>query len=310
MKLAVKEIRKFNRFYTSHLGLLNKHFLETSYSITEMRVLYEIGESKDMTAQYLKELLNLDKGYISRIINVFKKRELLERKKSLVDKRLYYLQLTKKGKELLAILQEKSDQQIEKFTEQFSKGEERMLVNSMRSIQTLLVTSYDNNNLAKEVSFREGLNPGDIGYLIYLHGILYAKESGYSSEFEGYVVKTFYEFLERYSPEHDRIWLAEYNSQIIGCIAILHHSTEQAQLRWFLTDPTFRGAGVGKKLLTFALDYCKESTYKNVFLLTTSIQKVAIEMYKKNGFIETESVKLMQWGKMMHEERFDLFLNE
>ena len=309
MKNTTKEIRSFNRFYTSHIGMLNQHFLESPYSLTEVRLLYEIGEHQSITAQNLSELLNIDKGYLSRILKLFLKDGIILKAKSKEDGRAYYIELTKKGELLLNDLQTKSDTQIHNFVQQLNSDEKDMLVNSMRTIKNLLVTNYDNKILAREVTFRQGLRPGDLGYLIYLHGILYSKESGYSLKFEGYIVKTFYDFLEHYDPQNDRIWLAEYNQQIIGCIAIVKHPKKEAQLRWFLTHPVFRGTGIGTKLLNTALDYCREKKYKNVYLLTTSVQQRAIAMYKKAGFVQTESIELHQWGKTMHEERFDLKLD-
>lgn len=305
---TINQIRSFNRFYTSHIGLLNQHFLESPYSLTEVRVLYEIGEHQSVTAQYLCDILYLDKGYMSRILNLFSKKEIISKIKSKDDGRAYHIVLTDTGKELLKELNNRSAGQILNFAQKLGSEEKNMLVNSMKTIQNLLSTNYDNHILAGEVTFREGLRPGDIGYLIYLHGILYSKESGYSLEFEGYVAKTFADFLGHYSPEHDRVWLAEYNQQIIGCIAIVHHGEKEGQLRWFLTHPVFRGTGIGKRLLKTAIDYCREKDYDNVFLLTTSIQQRAIGMYKKAGFIQTESVESDQWGKTLYEERFDLKL--
>jgi len=308
MEKMINQIRSFNRFYTSHIGLLNQNFLESPYSLTEVRVLYEIGEHKSVTAQYLCEILYLDKGYMSRILNFFLKNGTISKVKSESDGRVYNIVLTNTGEELLNELNNRSAGQIHSFMQRLGSEEKDMLVNSMKTIQNLLSTNYDNRILANEVSFREGLRSGDIGYLIYLHGILYSKESGYSLDFEGYVAKTFADFLSNYSPEHDRIWLAEYNQQIIGCIAIVHHSETEGQLRWFLTHPVFRGTGIGKRLLKTAIDYCREKDYDNVFLLTTSVQERAIGMYKKAGFVQTESVESDQWGKTLYEERFDLKL--
>ncbi|MND86777.1 Protease synthase and sporulation negative regulatory protein PAI 1 [compost metagenome] len=306
MEQIISNIRSFNRFYTSHIGLLNQQFLDSPYSLTEVRILYEIGAHGKITAQQICELLNLDKGYVSRLLNSFLKKGIIQKMKCEDDARSLIITLSEKGHQLLQELQTKSDKQIESFEKKLGTEEKSMLVNSMRTIQNLLSKDYNNGMLAKEVTFREGLQPGDIGYLIYLHGLLYARESGYSLQFEGYVAKTFYDFLGNYSAAHDRVWLAEYNQQIIGCIAIVHHDSEEAQLRWFLTHPIFRGTGIGKHLLNVALEYCREKKYSNIFLLTTNIQERAISMYKKAGFVQTNAIESTQWGKPLYEERFDL----
>ncbi len=308
MKREIEQIRSFNRFYTSHLGLLNEHILDGPYSLAEARILFEIGLRQPVASQELASLLGLDKGYLSKIIKMFSHDGVIDRTPSKTDSRVHHISLTEQGSVLLKELQGRSDKQIEVFVKKLSPDERGMLVNSMRSIQDLLSADYNNKVLSDQVVYREGLKPGDIGYLIYLHGVLYARESGYSQEFEGYVVKTFYEFLEHYDTSKDKIWLATYNEQIIGCIAILSKPANEAQLRWFLVHPVFRGTGIGKHLLTTALEHCKKEHFKNVYLLTTDVQQKAIAMYKKAGFQPTASIELEQWGKTMHEERYDLEL--
>nr|WP_321358117.1 helix-turn-helix domain-containing GNAT family N-acetyltransferase [uncultured Draconibacterium sp.] len=306
MNNYINEIRHFNRFYTSHLGILNNHFLESSYSLTEIRILYEIDEHKNVRAKELCQLLGLNKGYLSRILNRFSKEGIIIKIIPKEDKRTYHINLTANGKKLLNKLHALSNNQIGNFVKQLNDEEKTMLVDSMLTIEDLLSNSYSNQLLAQKVEYRQGLRPGDIGYLIYLHGTLYAKESGYSQDFEGYVAKTFYDFLETYSEEKDRVWLAEYNNRIIGCIAIVHRSESEAQLRWFLVHPVFRGTGIGKKLLNKAINYCRKMKYQNVFLTTTDIQQQAIKMYRKIGFMPTKSVAVEQWGNFFHEERYDL----
>lgn len=308
MKNEVEQIRSFNRFYTGHLGLLNEHILNGPYSLAEARILFEIGLRQPIASQELATLLGLDKGYLSRIIKMFGIDGVIERTPSRQDSRVQYISLTDEGSSLLNELQGKSDTQIEAFLKKLSPDETGMLVNSMRTIENLLSAEYNNQVLSHQVIYREGLKPGDVGYLIYLHGVLYARESGYSQEFEGYVVKTFYEFLEHYDAGKDKIWLATYNEQIIGCIAILSKPDNEAQLRWFLVHPVFRGTGVGKHLLAMALAHCKEQQFNNVYLLTTDVQQKAIAMYKKAGFQPSASIEMEQWGKTLREERYDLNL--
>ncbi|MVM33816.1 GNAT family N-acetyltransferase [Spirosoma sp. HMF4905] len=310
MEREIKQIRSFNRFYTSHLGLLNQHILQSSYSLAEIRVLYEIGQRHSLTAQELSDQLNLDKGYLSRIIKLLSNRGLLTKVASASDGRAYDIQLTEAGRALLDVLQAKSDEQIDQFLLQLSPSERAMVVNAMKTIEDLFSTNYTSQLLAQQVVYQEGLKPGDIGYLIYLHGVLYAQEEGYSQAFEGYVVKTFYDFLEHYNADKDKIWLALYHDQIIGCIAIQSRPNDEAQVRWFLVHPVFRGTGIGKKLLETALAYCTETAFRRVYLLTTDVQQKAISMYKKAGFALSTSIELNQWGQLLREERYDLIIGE
>lgn len=308
MKKNIHQIRRFNRFYTSHLGLLNNHFLESPYSLSEVRVLYEVGERDSVTAQQLSDLLNLDKGYLSRMIKDMMKNGLLAKVPSAVDGRAFYLKLTETGESLLVSLKEKQEGQINSFVARLNPDEQQLLVNSMSTIENLLSANYTNQLLSEQVVYEEGLKPGDIGYLIYLHGILYAQEEGYSDNFEAYVVKTFYDFLGQYDPEKDKVWLARYNGEIVGCIAVQSRPSNEAQIRWFLVRPIFRGTGIGKKLLETALSYCQQSSLDRVYLMTTDVQKKAIGMYKKVGFELAASAELKQWGQVLHEERYELVL--
>lgn len=303
---TILKIRSFNRFYASHIEILNQRYLESDYSLTEVRILYEIDQSKTVTAQKISEILSLDKGYLSRILKRFLKDNLIAKVSSTQDKRAFNIMLTESGNELMKSLTIKVDEKIKQKTDKMNFSEKDLLINSMHTVQHLL--SKD-QLVADDITYRNELNPGDIGYIIYLHGNIYAKESHFSKDFEKYVVKTFYDFFENYSPENDRIWLAEYNNKIVGCIAIQHQPENEAQLRWFLLDPAFRGLGIGKRLLADALNFCNERNYKNIFLLTTSTQNKALEMYKIAGFKLTESEELHQWGKTFQHERYDLKLD-
>ncbi|MFD2943453.1 bifunctional helix-turn-helix transcriptional regulator/GNAT family N-acetyltransferase [Flavobacterium notoginsengisoli] len=305
MNTPTSKIRSFNRFYTAHLDILNQHYLDSNYSLTEVRILYEISENKIITAQKLTEILNLDKGYLSRILKRFLKENLIIRVSSEIDKRAFNIKLSNSGNDLLSALNDKSEKLIENKIEKLNFTEKEMLVSSMQKVRNLLT---ENKIERDEISYRHNINPGDIGYIIYLHGYIYSNESNFSTDFEKYVIKTFYHFLENYSPENDRIWMAEYNNKIVGCIAIQHQPENEAQLRWFLLDPAFRGLGIGKKLLTDAVAFCREKKFKNVFLLTTNLQNKALEMYKLAGFELTSSEEIKEWGKTFNEERYDLKL--
>jgi len=161
---------------------------------------------------------------------------------------------------------------------------------------------------SKKWKIRHHLKPGDIGYLTYLHGIYYAKEYGYDQTFEAYVANGLAEFVQNFSPEKDRIWLAEINNQIIGSIAIVSASRREAQLRWFLVHPDYRGLGLGRELMKKALLFCKEHNYKTIFLWTTSELNVARHLYISAGFRKTEETTHEIWGKKITEERYDLNL--
>ena len=158
----------------------------------------------------------------------------------------------------------------------------------------------------KGIQLRSSLEPGDIGYITYLHGILYAKEYQWDHTFEGYVADSLAKFALSYDACKDRLWIAEMGNQIVGCIGIVGHSDSEAQLRWFLVHPTYRGQGLGHKLLNEAVQFCREHGFKSIFLWTVSDLEAATRLYQSAGFRKTEEKTHRIWGHTITEERYDM----
>ena len=161
--------------------------------------------------------------------------------------------------------------------------------------------------LPADVQIRTELKPGDIGYLAYLHGVLYANEYGWDYTFEAYVAGPLAEFA-RFHTGRDRIWIVENNGSVSGSIAIVEASTEQAQLRWFLLHPTLRGKGIGRHLMEAAVNFCRAGRYSMIFLWTTSNLTAAARLYDSFGFHITEETTHEMWGAMVTEQRYELNL--
>ena len=158
------------------------------------------------------------------------------------------------------------------------------------------------------ITLRTDLRSGDIGQIIYLHGSLYAQEYQWDMTFEGYVAESLSRFALAKDPHQDRLWIAEAGQQIAGCIGIVGHSGAEAQLRWFLVLPAYRGKGLGRRLISEAIQFCRERGFKSIFLWTTSDLKAAAHLYRSSGFQKTEGQTHLIWGKMVTEERYDLQL--
>lgn len=152
-------------------------------------------------------------------------------------------------------------------------------------------------------TLRHSLMPGDIGYLTYLHGTVYAREYGYDTTFEAYVASGLAEFVESFDPKKDRIWLVEAKHRIVGSIAIAGRPRRRAQLRWFFVHPAYRRQGMGRKLLKVALQFCKRK-YRTVFLWTTSELDTARHLYEYLGFKKTRKKEHLRWGRAITEERY------
>jgi ribosomal protein S18 acetylase RimI-like enzyme len=157
-------------------------------------------------------------------------------------------------------------------------------------------------------TIRRHLQPGDVGYLIYLHGVLYAKEHGFDHTFEAYVAAPLAEFIQSPDQERQRLWIAEVDENIVGAIAIVGVSEQKAQLRWLIVHPDSRGLGLGRTLVEKAIDFCRDRGYKSIILWTVSALTAAKRLYESVGFVKTEEETHKLWGTVVTEERYDLSL--
>lgn len=297
----VPEIRSFNRFYTNILGLLDKHILNSPYSLTEVRILLEINKMKECTANKLISKLSIDRGYMSRVLKRFEANGLIIKENSSADRRITILCLTEKGKQILSELEDRSSKQVEHLINHLSNSEQQKLVDSMKNIKNALLDGIC------PVTIRT-YEPQDLEYIINRHRELYDLEYGFGSEFSDYVEKYVLKFDEHHDESKENIWIAEAEGKPIGMIAIVSVDASTAQLRWFLIEPHMRGIGLGYKLMKTAVDFCREKNYKHVFLWTVSILEAARSLYKHFSFKLTESKANESWGEHLMEERWDLEL--
>jgi N-acetylglutamate synthase-like GNAT family acetyltransferase len=168
-------------------------------------------------------------------------------------------------------------------------------------------TMHDSNRVKENITLRTTLQPGDIGTIVYLHGILYAREYGFDHMFEAYVAGPLSEFAHSGS-EGERLWIAERDGQIVGCIAIVTASAEVAQLRWFLVHPDARGAGLGRRLLDAAVAFSREQGYQQIILWTVSALEAAAHLYRGGGFRKVEEKPAHEWGTDVVEEKYQMEL--
>ena len=161
-----------------------------------------------------------------------------------------------------------------------------------------------------DIMIRTELRSGDIGYVIYMHGKLYQEEYGYGISMESYIAGGLSEFYKNYDAVRDRVWVAEYESKIVGFLLLMHRENQAAQLRYFILDPDFRGIGLGKKLAGLYMDHLKEKGYRSSYLWTTNELFTAAHIYKKMGFSLTEEFDSTAFGKPLKEQRYDLVLTD
>ncbi len=305
LKTEVSLIRGFNRFYTNILGLIDQHILKSEFSLSEVRVLHEIEKTENCTSKILSDTLFMDMGYLSRIIKKFEKCGFLRKEQSASDGRAYNLYITDTGRERMTELNDASSKQIAQMLKPLPEIDRSFLVRHMTAIETLLTEGRSVR--PEDITVRTEIHPGDIGYITYLHGCLYQEEYGYSTAFERYVADSFVEFLNQYRADRDRLWCVEHHGSIVGCIGIVDRG-ERAQLRWFLTDPHYRGLGLGKRLLREAIQFAKEAGYQIIFLDTTNDLDTAISLYQKAGFTKCGEKPNDTWREGLLELEFEMKL--
>lgn len=299
---VITEIRGFNRFYTNILGLLNRKIIDSEYSLTEARILFEISKIGTCTANQLCLLLDIDRSYMSKIIHKFEKEQLISRHICSKDNRNIEIHMTDKGKSVFHELEKNANRQIEELISKLDPAEQEKLIHGIRNVKKYFSKATKNIKIR---SFRKE----DISYVIDRQLSLYESERQFTTDlWKNYLTQGVISLVERFDSEKDCIFILECDDSPSGCVAITHTADHTAQLRYFFLEPELRGLGAGTDLLNKALDFCREKNYSHVFLWTVSAQETARTLYKKAGFNITETSKNNSWGIPVLEEKWELDL--
>ncbi|MCB8822431.1 bifunctional helix-turn-helix transcriptional regulator/GNAT family N-acetyltransferase [Microvirga rosea] len=280
MDARIAAVRRFTRFYTRRLGVLREGLLDSPFSLTEARVLYELAHRDAPTATELCHELDLDPGYLSRILKRFEDLYLVRRVRSEQDGRQHHLVLTAKGHEAFAPLDRQSREQIASLLGALPESGQRQLVASMHVIEAKIDGARDRNETFSLRPHR----PGDMGWIVHRHGALYAQEYGWDETFEALVADIVASFVRNYDPEKEHCWLADRDGDILGSIFIVRQSDDIAKLRLLYVEPRARGLGVGKRLVEEAISFSRERGYRQITLWTNDILHAARGIYDKAGF--------------------------
>jgi DNA-binding MarR family transcriptional regulator/GNAT superfamily N-acetyltransferase len=279
----IAAIRRFNRFYTGRIALLNETLLESPFTLTQARVLFELGSGKGLTAGDLVETLALDPGYLSRILQSFARRRLITRQRTADDARRVILALTAAGRKAFEELDRRSMRLIGEMIEPLSRTERKRLIGAMRAVETHL--SAPAEGTARRISLRPpGI--GDVGWAIERHGRAYAEEFGWNGEFEALVATLFARFASAHDPRYERFWVAEVDGERMGCVFVVRNETDPgaAQLRCLLVDPRARGLGLGRRLVEECIGFAKSAGYAKMVLWTNDVLAAARRIYVAAGF--------------------------
>ncbi len=276
----VGAVRRFNRFWTRRIGVLREGYLESPFSLTEVRVFYELANREETTASELGEDLGLDAGYLSRILRGFEKHDLIHRRSSETDGRRRLLRLTERGREAFAPLDARSRKDIGAMLESLPMGGQERLVGAMRTIEGLLGARPE-----PEVPYILRPHwPGDMGWVVHRHGVLYAREYGWDERFEALVAEIVAKFIQRYDPKLERCWIAEREGGIVGCVFLVRESEEIAKLRLLLVEPKTRGLGIGSRLVEECIRFARQAGYRKITLWTNDVLDAARRIYEGMGF--------------------------
>ncbi|MGH2405798.1 MAG: bifunctional helix-turn-helix transcriptional regulator/GNAT family N-acetyltransferase [bacterium] len=276
----VAAVRRFNRFYTHQIGVLNEGYLQSAFSVTEVRVLYELAHREKTTASELARELGLDAGYLSRILRRFKKRGLIAKKTSEDDGRQSLLWLTARGQAVVTPLEARSREQIGAMLSGLSAGEQDRLVEAIRAIEGLL-------GVQSEPKVPYVLRPhrsGDMGWIVHRHGVLYAQEYGWDERFEALVATIVAKFIQHFDAKRERCWIAEVDGESVGSVFCVRRSKTAAQLRLLLVDPKARGLGIGTRLVDECVRFARSVGYRKMLLWTNSNLDAARRIYERAGF--------------------------
>jgi DNA-binding MarR family transcriptional regulator/GNAT superfamily N-acetyltransferase len=302
---SVAEIRRFNRYYTGVIGLLDEHFLRSPFTLSEGRVLYELAHRDGLTASDLVQSLRLDPGYLSRVLSRFEKKKLLKRRTRVEDRRQAALTLTAGGKAAFRQLNKTSQDEIGAMVAGLDEGQLRRLTQSLAQVRRILARSRDDG---PPLFVLRDHRVGDMGWIIHRQARLYAEEYGWNEEFEALVAEITAKFIRNFDPARDRCWVAEMDGEIVGAVFLVKDSDEVARLRLLHVDAKARGQGLGRRLVEECIRFARANGYKTLTLWTNDILIAARRIYEAAGFELIKEEKHRSFGKDLVGQHWNLAL--
>jgi DNA-binding MarR family transcriptional regulator/GNAT superfamily N-acetyltransferase len=286
-------MRRFNRFYTRQIGLLEEGLLNSPFSLTQVRTLYELAHCAQTSAVALCNVLGLDAGYMSRVLASFEKAGLVEKKQSPDDARHSLLRLTKKGHQAFEPLNARSDEQISQILGKLQPAKQSQLLQAMGTIESV----FSPPDKRPAAYLLRQPRPGDLGWVVQRHGELYWQEYGYDERFEALVAKIVAQFVERLDPVRERCWIAEKDGENVGAVFLVKKSQSVAKLRLLLVEPSARGLGIGRRLVEECVRFARHAGFKKIMLWTQSELTAARRIYQSAGFELVAEEKHQSWSR-------------
>jgi DNA-binding MarR family transcriptional regulator/GNAT superfamily N-acetyltransferase len=298
----IAAVRRFSRFYTRVIGVLQDGLLHSGFSLTEGRVLYELAQRAGVTATELGRELDIDPGYLSRILQRLERDGLLARVPSPADRRQGLLSLTRAGHDAFAPLDARSREEVAELLSPLADPAQAAVVAAMGRIESLLGNPQSPPWLLRQH------RPGDIGWVVSRHGALYAGEYGFDARFEALVARVAGEFLTEHDPPRERCWIAECDGVNVGSVFLVRKSDDEAKLRLLLVEPAARGLGIGRRLVAECIGFARAAGYRRITLWTNEVLVAARAIYQQAGFRLVTSEPHRDFGPPMVGEDWELTL--
>jgi len=300
----IAAVRRFNRFYTQRIGVLQDGFAQSPFSLTQARVLYELLHRDRPTATEVGNALGLDAGYLSRILRGFAVRGLIAREKSPSDGRQVHLTVTPRGRKTFAPLEAHSDTEVGNMLRPLTPAEQGRLVAALQTVEELLGEGRERQ---KPYLLRPH-RPGDMGWIVSRHGALYSEEYGWDHRLEALVAEIVAAFLRNFDPARECCWIAERDGENLGTVMLVKESARVARLRLLLVEPKARGLGIGARLVEECISFARQCGYRKVTLWTHSVLTAARHVYEGAGFVLVDKKTHDEFGKILVGETWDLEL--
>jgi DNA-binding MarR family transcriptional regulator/GNAT superfamily N-acetyltransferase len=297
----IAAVRAFNRFYTRKLEVLDQHLLNTPFSLSEARVMYELAHRDELSAKQIGLELGLDGGYLSRIVQKFHDDGLITRKVLPSDRRQYQLGLTAKGRAAFARLERTSQDHVGSMLGTLSGDDRGRLLGAMEVIERLLGATRSQ----RPAAILRDPRPGDMGWVVQGHGALYASEYGFDATFEALVAEIAAKFITSFDAVRERCWIADIDGRPVGSVFLVRHSDDIAKLRLLLVEPAARGCGLGQQLVAECVTFARACGYRRMTLWTQSILVAARKIYQDAGFALVKSEPHRSFGQNLTGETWE-----
>jgi DNA-binding MarR family transcriptional regulator/GNAT superfamily N-acetyltransferase len=290
----VDQVRSFNRFYTREIGLLAEHLLQSTFSLAEARVLYELAQSGEQTAADIIRSLGMDKAHVSRIVARFRNAGLMKSRLDPTHGKHKILSLTAAGKKAFKQLNDGTASQIESLLAPLTAENRQRLAKDMLEIQAILKTKPA---ATKDVQFRP-LRVGDLGWVTHRQAVLYQQEYGWDWTYEGLVGRILGDFAAHFDASREDAWIAELDGQVVGSVFLMKTDDRNlAKLRLLYVDPAARGMGVGSRLVRMCIERARDMGYRRLTLWTNDVLTSACKIYEAAGFASVEENCHHSFGK-------------